>query len=124
MIRLFEVGFLLEIYIIARIHAARFAKNKPIGPLFHAEWALIYFIPPVLLAWHLHSWWLIGAAVLERFLLYNPILNGIRHETFFYLHAGDNGSLWDDLETAWAEAYHWIWSISLLGYIAYQFIHV
>jgi hypothetical protein len=124
MIRWFELGFLIEIIIIAKIHAIRFAKNKPISPLFHFEWAAIYFIPPILLAWHLHSWWLIGAAALLRFVAYNPILNTIRKKELFYLHVGDNGSLWDEFEMHWAETYVWIWSICLLGFIGYQFIHV
>lgn len=124
MIRLWQILFIVLIIGIAKYHANLFQKNKPIGPLFHAIWAAIYFVIPAGLSWYLHSWWLIGAAVLLRFVAYNPILNTIRKKNWFYLHSGDNGSLWDDFENAWAETYVWIWSICLLGFVAYQFIHI
>jgi hypothetical protein len=121
MIRLFQILFVILIIVITDIHARRFKANKPIGPLFHFTWAAVYFIPAVLFAWHLGSWWLAGASAVERFVLYNPILNLIRGEKFFYLHSGKNGSWWDDLELMWSRVYPWIWGLGVLIFIIIQF---
>lgn len=124
MIRLFEILFLVLIIVITWIHAKRFAQNKPIGPWFHFVWGCVYFIPVIFFAWQLHSWWLAGAATLERFVFYNPILNyqRIPRMNWFYIHSGKNGSWWDDLELLWAKAYPWAWGLAALGFIIIQFI--
>lgn len=121
MMALLQIPMLAVIITITLIHAKRFAENKAIGVWFHFTWGCVYFIPAAFLCWQMGSYWLAGAFCLERFVFYNFILNIIRKEKFFYLHAGVNGSWWDDLELLWVKAYPWFWAASVLGFIAIQF---
>ena len=127
MIRLWEIAFLGLIIGITKIHADKFAANKPISPLFHAMWTLIYFVPGTFLAWRYSSWWLVAACILERFVFYNVVLNiwrfGWNAKKFFYIHSGENGSVWDDLELKWASFYPFAWGIGMLGFIIIQFMY-
>lgn len=122
MIRLWQIAFLAVIIAITKIHADKFAANKPIGPLFHAIWTLIYFVPVAFFAWRYCSWWLLIAGIIERFVFYNPVLNIWRGEKFFYIHSGKNGSWWDDLELKWAKYYPYLWMVGFVGFIVIQFI--
>jgi hypothetical protein len=122
MIRLFQILFLILIIVITDIHARRFKANKPIGPLFHLTWGMVYAFPAAFFAWQLGSWWLVWAGAVERFVFYNPVLNIWRTEKFFYIHSGKNGSWWDDLELLWSRAYPWIWALAALAFIILQFL--
>jgi hypothetical protein len=117
-----EIPVLLLIIAICYYHRYRFKNNLPTGPLFHFFWSGLYFLLAFAYALiRYHSWALVGVFTLERFVFYNTILNVIRKEKFFYLHAGKNGSWWDDLELGWAKAYPWIWAASALTFLIIQF---
>jgi hypothetical protein len=121
MIRLWEFLFLLMIVFITMIHAKRFNGNEPVGPLFHAVWAAVYFIPVAILVWKFDSWWLGIAALVERFVFYDPILNIFRGKPFFYLStASANPSFWDKIEISLGKAYPYIWVFSVIIFIVLQ----
>ncbi len=122
MIRLYEIAAFGLIIGITDLHAEKFAANKPVGPLFHTLWALIYLVPCAVIAALNSSWWLMVAFTLERFVFYNLILNIWRTKPFFYIHSGLNGSWWDDLELKWSGVYPYAWGVGLLGLIIVNFI--
>lgn len=84
MIRFYEIAALMIIIGVCAIHADIFARNRIIGPWFHALWAGVYFIPCGVMAYLTGSWWLAGAFIMERAIFYNPILNLMRDKPFFY----------------------------------------
>lgn len=125
MIRLLQIPMLAIIIAVTCIHAHRFAANKPINGWFHFLWGLVYAAPASFFILEKHSWWLLLAFTLERFIFYNPILNIFRTEKFFYIVA-DNSKpgFWDKIEVWWAGFYKYIWFLVLAGYIYIQFLHV
>lgn len=122
MIRVLEIPILSLIIGICCIHANRFHQNIPIGKWFHFLWGCVYAAPSAFFAWQMHSWWLLGAFTIERFVFYNPILNLIRQRKFFYIVA-DNSKpgFWDKIEVWWANFYPYIWGLGVLAFIAIQF---
>lgn len=123
MIRILQVPILAILIAICIIHAKRFFENKAIGPWFHLLWGCVYAVPCVFLAWRYHSWIMLGAFVIERFVFYNPTLNILRDEKFFYI-VTDNSKpgFWDKIEVWWGGFYPYIWGVGVLGYIIIQFI--
>jgi hypothetical protein len=117
MIRLYEAAMLGVIIGITKIHADKFAQNKPISPSFHFLWAVVYFIPCSVIAFIYGSWWLLSLFVLLRFISYNIALNIWRTKPFFYIHSGLNGSKWDELELKWSGLYPFLWGVGVLLFI-------
>lgn len=113
MIRLYEILFIFLIFFITTLHKDRFKKNIKVGSLFHTVWAVIYFIPAVVLYFVYHSWELCAAIAAMRFCFYNPILNELRGEDWFYLSVNsENPSWWDRVEIGWGKAYPFVCIIS------------
>lgn len=121
MIALLQIPVLALIRWIAGIHAKKFAANIKIGPWWHFWWSVVYAIPCAITAWLCHSWLLAVAFAIERFVVYNPLLNRIRNKSFFYIVA-DNSKpgFWDKIEVFWAGFYPYIWGLAVLGYIFIQ----
>jgi hypothetical protein len=123
MLRLWELLAVAQIIGITYYHCELFTANKKISPLFHAEWALAYFLPGLLVAFLFHSWRLLEAWAVIRLVAYNPILNRWRHLGIFYLSSGKNGSLFDKIEMKWIKFFPYFWLASLVLLIALQFLH-
>ena len=122
MMHLWQIAFVSLLLVICAIHTHIFRVNKPVGPLFHLIWMVIYFVPPAIIWAVNRSYELAGASVLIRFVLYNPVLNYLRHRPFFYLSVNSkNPSLWDKIELKWSGLYPWIWGTGFLGLIIIQF---
>jgi hypothetical protein len=115
-----EFGALIMICAVCQIHANRFARNKPTGPWFHFFWAIAYAAPCAVISWLDGSWMLAVALAMERFVSYNLILNRIRNKPPLYLHAGDTGSLWDQLELWWKGAYPYFLCAGVIIFITIQ----
>lgn len=120
-----EALFLAPIIGVAAHHAQRFDRQLPTGKLFHFLWACS-FIPVIAALWLLtdHNWLLAGALVLERFIVFSPVLNLLRHprKPFFYIHKklqplDKNGSWQDELI---GKAYIPVWVVSVIGLIILQ----
>lgn len=111
------------ILIICRIHASLFYHNRPVGPLFHSVFALVYIIPAVYVSVFVyHDILLLIEFGLLRFMLYNPALNEMRRKPFFYLSVNsENPSWWDRIEIKWGKAYPYVWALSLVLYISVLF---
>lgn len=119
-----EIIFFLLIFGITEYHAQRFKDNKTTGPLFHIFWAALYFIPAGYVSFVMfQGWWLPVALCLERFVLYNFLLNLIRYKPFFYLSIqSKNSSWWDKIEIGWGKAYPYVWIVSAAALAALQFM--
>ena len=117
MTRLWDIPYLLFIIWICITHARIFARNKPIGPLFHIFWAGIYMIPVIPIAVFCHNWLIVCAVILERLVFFNPILNLIRDKPFFYQGSQVlNHAITNTLYTPLS------WLLAVGGFIAIQFI--
>lgn len=124
MIFLYEIIFLIIIFAICDIHRIQFEKPKPISPLFHIVWALIYFVPVFIISIVFYdSWWFLACLLLLRFVAYNPILNKMRKKDWFYLsvYSGASASWWDKVEISWSKAYQLIWYLAAVLLFIGQF---
>ena len=115
---LFEIGMLGVIIGICAIHAKRFRDNIPTGDWFHILWALIYFIPCVVMCLLWGSWWLAAAFVAERMVFFNPVLNKMRGKSFFYTGNTVTGSVIDKIL---GKAFPIVWGISVIIFVFIQF---
>lgn len=101
---------------ICAIHREIFDEQRTIGPWFHFVWAVIYAIPCGIIALAERSWILGLIFVFERAMLYNPILNYMRHRPFFYL-----GSV-AITDQVYGNYYPYIWAAYTAGFISLQFV--
>lgn len=124
MMFIWEIIFLIIIFAITDIHRIQFEKNRAISPLFHAVWALVYFVPCFVISFIFYeSWWMLAYLLLLRFVAYNPILNVMRKKDWFYLsvNSGASASWWDKVEISWAKAYQLIWYLAAVLLFIGQF---
>jgi hypothetical protein len=122
MSKLLQIPALVLIYMIISIHSKRFEANKSIGPWWHLWWGFVYGVPTGIAAYLCHSYALAWVFALERFVLYNPMLNLMRNESFFYIVAKNSKpGFWDKIEVSWKGFYPYIWGLGFLGYIIIQF---
>lgn len=96
-----ELFFILSQIGIAAWQAGRFAAQVMIS---HTFWAAVTAGEIILLSCFARKKWATGASlILERIIVFNPVLNLIRHKPFFYTnpsgswidgHLPKNGYLW------------------------------
>jgi hypothetical protein len=116
-----ELLFFIVILATAGYHAYRFNNHIKTGSAFHLLWATITGAIIVLVCW-LAGWnyLLAGALAIERFILFNPLLNLMRkpRKPFFYISSGKNGSWMDRVLT---KVYEPACAIAVTGFIILQF---
>jgi hypothetical protein len=116
-----ETWMLALILVICAIHAHRFEKIEPIGPLFHFVWAGVYGLGMAFWYLLLRDDLLMLALLVLRFVAYNPLLNWMREKDWWYVGSGVNGSWWDRLEEKYASVYKVLWFAVLVELIIIQF---
>ena len=123
---LYPIGFLCLIMVTAIIHKKLYDDNYKIPMDFHAAWASLYIIPMIVIMgiyWIMDRWltglWIIGLVSLERFSVYNIVLNRMRGKPMFYLsvQSKTDPSFWDGMELKYKKYYPYIWAISTAGFI-------
>jgi type IV secretory pathway TrbD component len=123
---LYPFGFLCLILVTSLVHKRLYDDNYKIPLDFHAAWASLYILPMIVIFviyWLMDRFmtglWVVGLVALERFSLYNPILNLMRHKSFFYLsvQSKTDPSFWDGLELKYKKYYPYVWLLSTAGFI-------
>jgi len=88
-----EVVFVLSQVGIAMFQAGKFAANVAIS---HTFWAVVVAAEIILLScFSKRKWAMAATLVLERIIVFNPVINLIRKKPFFYVNSWKHGSWMD-----------------------------
>ena len=112
-----ELLFLIGNYIVAKIQSHLFSQNERIN---HGLWLTVYVAVAIICSLLLHNWIVFMVLVLQRMVIFNPILNLLREKAFFYTDTADPQGSWFD--RLWGKWYPTVWIISALSLITLNLI--